>query len=648
MTKSRCLLVCALLSACSGAGDEGASGGSGVDGGTGGDGGGSPGPAADASAEDAYVPDKGPPPDPTVLVHLTFDSPTDLKKVVVDEPTTHLTVADGALQVKSFTQHTAIVDSTPDGTPSDSFDLASGPLVVSMRVQSNSTPIVPSPALAPSVLPKAWIAFFPQSGRKQAPRITFNWSETGNDGFVFAQGSDLESSRALLAMQPEPKSLVTLTPMINDERFYEFRVTLTLARPGVVRAVASAYDRDRLVLRGDAEFVLTKTSGEIAFGGYADRSAPLVIDDFQIRRVAGDPPKEPAMTFSTSDPVHVWIPPGVQKVKGIYIESPGCCGDSNGVWDAREYLANFARAYDLAVLAHVTNQSPTLVEAGLRQLANASNHPELNTVPIVVYGFSAGSVWATRFANQFASRVVAFVADAYAMPAQVSAGAARAIPSIFTCGDSVDLVAVSDLVQSLESTRGQGAHQAFFAKERFSHLELGSYALYLPFFARALQARSPQGALPLLPVDENKAFLVQTLSGDDADKQKPSTMAQIFPAAGFTGDASKTGWLLDKATAYVAAAYGSYRRAVHITPIYDAKVGEARDAVVRVLPSMAAWSKIEIYDFANLVHTFMPGDAPLVFRYADLSQGVHALTAQLTLAGKTYVSFPQTFAVTPN
>lgn len=62
---------------------------------------------------------------------------------------------------------------------------------------------------------------------------------------------------------------------------------------------------------------------------------------------------------------------------------------------------------------------------------------------------------------------------------------------------------------------------------------------------------------------------------------------------------------------------------------------------------MAGWTKIEVFDYARLIHTFAAGADRLSFEHAGLSRGVHAVSAQLTIGNKTYASFPQTFLVTP-
>lgn len=603
----------------------------------------------DGGSVDAAAGRGGETADPNVLARFGFDSPDELKKLRLDDTPGAVTIEGGVLKIAAFSQHTAILDDQPDGTPTNNFDLAKGDIVIAMKVQSNSSPVVPSPALANSVLPKVWISFFGQSGRKQAPRVTFNWSEVSNDGFVFAAGSDLENSRIAPSMDAKlSKTRAVLTPMVNDERFYDFRVTLHLQSPGVVRAVASAFDGTRLVLRDFFDFALAKTFGELAFGAYSDRTAPLVIDDFTVTRGKADEPIDPQMIFSTAGPVHVWIPPGVSKVKGVFIDSPGCCGDSNGSWDYRQYLFNFARTYELAVLAHVTGQSQDLVEKGLANLATKSGHPELTTVPIVIYGFSAGSDWTSAFTSKFASRVVAYVADASSKPSDVAA-AARGVPGIFTVGDLNDYTPLATMLSSFESVRDVNNHQAILFKEGFSHLEMGSFYLYMPFFVRALDARSPTRALPLLPPDESKAWIIETPTLNPPGAPAPAPMPTIKPAAGYAGGpTNKTGWLMDKEIAYIAAAYGGYRRAVHITPMYDAVAGESRIVKIRTLPSMANWTKLELYDHATLIKTFEPGAAATSFNFANLSKGVHTLIVHMTQGGKVYTSFPQTFIVTPN
>ena len=244
--------------------------------------------------------------------------------------------------------------------------------------------------------------------------------------------------------------------------------------------------------------------------------------------------------------------------------------------------------------------------------------------------------------------MVAYVADASSKPTEVAA-AARGVPGIFTVGDSGDYTPLATMLASFESVREANTHQAILFKEGFPHLEMGSFYLYMPFFVRALDARSPTRTLPLLPADEANAWVIETPTLNPPGAPAPAPMPTISPAPGYAGGPiNKTGWLMDKEIAFVAAGYGSCRRAVHITPMYDAVVGESRTVKIRVLPTMSDWSKIELYDYATLVKTFDAGAAATTFNYANLTKGVHTLIAHMTKGGKVYTSFPQTFVATPN
>ncbi len=584
-------------------------------------------------------------PDPNAAASVFFNDPADLGKFVVDGVQGEVTVANGALNIAPSKQHTAVFDTTPDGTPSNPFDLEAGPLTITFRVKSNTTPVVPPVAIVGKSLPRIWLSFFPQQGRTNAARMTFSWQETSNDSISFGTGYDLTSSRATVPADNEKPGKAILTPIYNGDQFYEVRTTLTKKAAGMVHIVTRIHDGTRIPLEAEQDLAMAKLSGEIAVGGWADSTAPLLIDDFQIIKGATEVHTPKATAFHTSSKVHLWIPPGVTTVKTLWIESPGCCGVSDGTWDYHPHYRNFARAYDMAIVGHDYQTNAQAVAAGINQLADDSGHPELKTMPVVIYGFSAGSKWTSSFVSAFPGRVIAFVADAYSTPNDIAAGS-RGVPGLFVCGASNDLCTAS-IVGQMQTARTAGARFGFLEKEKLGHAELGTFFTFMPFFHRAFANRFANRTLPLLAVDDSKAWLIQTGSWNDTvNLTGPVPMPKIFPIAELQGNVRDTGWLMDKDTAFVAAAYTGFRRAVHITPIFDAVEGDSRTVTVRVLDSMKAFTKVELYDYATLIHTFAAG-APLDFEMKNLTAGVHAPSAQLTFEGKVYVAFPQTFVVVP-
>ena len=306
----------------------------------------------------------------------------------------------------------------------------------------------------------------------------------------------------------------------------------------------------------------------------------------------------------------------------------------------RGYTKQFCRIHGFAAIGTPKdNILSGAMKQALASLTQLSGHAELATVPMLLYGFSAGSVgslpsWTNDPALR--PRVIAYHADAYATANHFNADAQK-IPSLITSGQA-DLVPMEQQHTAHAAARNGGARMALLERQGLPHAELGAFYIFMPLFERIMKS-------PLQQVDDSKAWLLDK-STWNATGTAPVPMARIMPAAGFTGNLGNTSWFIDKDSAFVGAAFATFRRAIAITHPHHGVAGDTRKIRIRVLDAMKDWSKIEVFDYATVVGTLQPG-APLEFTFASMTAGVHAVSAQVTHDGKVYPSMPVPVLIAP-
>jgi len=128
---------------------------------------------------------------------------------------------------------------------------------------------------------------------------------------------------------------------------------------------------------------------------------------FRVRYEASSTPGELSMPVNYT----VWIPPGVETLRGVVVHQHGCGEGSaksglTGAFDL--HWQALARKHDAALLAASYEQpadvdcqlwcdprkgSDAAFRRGLADLAEASGHPELGSAPWALWGHSGGAMW---------------------------------------------------------------------------------------------------------------------------------------------------------------------------------------------------------------------------------------------------------------
>lgn len=264
----------------------------------------------------------------------------------------------------------------------------------------------------------------------------------------------------------------------------------------------------------------------------------------------------------------LWVPDGVQKVRGIIVHQHGCgtgaCqGGETAAYDL--HWQALATKWDCALLGPSYHQqeqqncrlwcdprngSASTFLRSLDDFVHQAKRPELNQVPWCIWGHSGGAFWGSLMQTLYPERIVALwhrsggAINAWAkeeIPRPQFPAEAFKIPTMCNPGlkerDDPRMVGAWTAGTGLfHLYRSQGAPIGFAADPRSSHECADSRYLAIPFFDACLEQRLPDvgtEAQTLKPIDQKKAWL-SDLSG-----------AKPVPADEFKGHENESVWLPD-------------------------------------------------------------------------------------------------------
>lgn len=234
--------------------------------------------------------------------------------------------------------------------------------------------------------------------------------------------------------------------------------------------------------------------------------------------------------FADSAKYGVYLPEVSGPLQGVLILQHGCTMEQFGITKPYDlqYQA-FAKKWKLAILetaiygdCHIWNEpnsgSATAVFNVLEQIAIQTGHSELNAVPWLLWGHSAGGYWSLAMLRDYPERILAIVsysaardpqwdykADAAKVPLLLRhAGADDGVPEIL-CWETAS--------NTFNKLRGIGSPVIIAHNEGQNHNF--SYLRYMaiPFYEATLKQRLPKDhSSDLMDLDPNHLWLGDTLS----------------------------------------------------------------------------------------------------------------------------------------
>ena len=286
---------------------------------------------------------------------------------------------------------------------------------------------------------------------------------------------------------------------------------------------------------------------------------------FRIRYEAGAEPGGAIFPVNYT----MWIPPGIERLRGIVVHQHGCGEGScrsglTGAWDL--HWQALAKQHGCALLAPAWEQpeqadcqkwcdprngSGDSFLRALKDFGELTDHPELVTVPWVLWGHSGGGHWAGGMLLLYPERVVAAWLrsgvplleadpDRTSIRPHVLPEAALHVPIMCNPGTK-EGVTVKDgrfagvwpaNERFFRALRSRGGQIAVAVDPLTSH-ECGNQRyMAIPWLSACLAARLPaQADMPLRVLSETDGWLA------------PVTGTEAVLAADFAGDQTTMGWL---------------------------------------------------------------------------------------------------------
>jgi dienelactone hydrolase len=197
-----------------------------------------------------------------------------------------------------------------------------------------------------------------------------------------------------------------------------------------------------------------------------------------------------------------WSPPYTQPLRGLIVLTPGLDGDGRA-WAHDPAWQALAQKYGLGLVAScLQGRSYQLPQAGtgeafrsaLRQFAQQASHPEIATLPLLLWGESAGGQWNYNYLLWRPEDVMAFVVNKGGYYSQAEADSrARAVPGLFILGQSDDAFRIAAITALWKAGRDAGALWALTPQPNSGHEFSKTGPLGRVFFEAVLKARLPDG-----------------------------------------------------------------------------------------------------------------------------------------------------------
>ncbi len=272
----------------------------------------------------------------------------------------------------------------------------------------------------------------------------------------------------------------------------------------------------------------------------------------------------------------LWIPNGVEIVRGVIVKQHGC-GASTGLvyandlqWQALALKYQFAllgSRYTTDLKVGGYSDDPCNIwgaidlgseEAFLKALdefGQKSHHPELDKIPWVLWGYSGGADWSVQMSQKYPDRTIAVIAmrgggakisptepnklltadinpTVLGMPALFALGAAEPINTVYF-EEGYDLPK-----QVFSRFRKAGALWAIAVEANLGHSSTDTRLLAIPYLDSILTTRLATDSTKLRKLDETKGWLANPVTHE------------IFPIRQYKGDPLQAAWLPDQKTAY--------------------------------------------------------------------------------------------------
>jgi pimeloyl-ACP methyl ester carboxylesterase len=255
----------------------------------------------------------------------------------------------------------------------------------------------------------------------------------------------------------------------------------------------------------------------------------------------------------------LWIPDQVQTLRGLLVRQHGCGDLAAGTgldhakdlqWQALAAKHQFALLGTQILMgdrhcddwAYIDRGSGEAFMKAINDLAQKSQHPELETIPWAMWGHSGGADWAAQMLQKYPDRTIGAVAvrcGAVTFPEKADPKM-MGVPFLLAIAQKEDAVVdeCRDLPKRVFAQyRKAGALWALAEEANGTHDVGDSRLLAIPYLDALITARLPINGTTLRAIDISQGWLGNLASGE------------ITPANQDQGDALAAAWLPNEETA---------------------------------------------------------------------------------------------------
>jgi len=261
--------------------------------------------------------------------------------------------------------------------------------------------------------------------------------------------------------------------------------------------------------------------------------------------------------------------PSAKKINAILVLQHGCGMEQFGITRNHDlqYQA-FARKYGLLLIepsihgncrvwGNPESGSAEALFKVLAMQAKEENHPEIEKVPLLLFGHSGGGYWTLGMLRDYPERILAAVCYSAAWDPQYEyKKEAAEVPVLLRhAGDGDGKTCPETAVNTCAILRAMDGLAAVALNEGENHNLSRMRHISIPFYEAAIKYRLPKdGPAKMRPVQHKYCWL-----GDPETKE-------IFPEKGYSGDKSKLCLFLDQEIALKWQEYVRTNDVADLTP----------------------------------------------------------------------------------
>lgn len=377
---------------------------------------------------------------------------------------------------------------------------------------------------------------------------------------------------------------------------------------------------------------------ETMFGSVSATAQDVYLDTLVKLRVPKKNSKRSSEGGLEHVPFRIWIPAGVQTIRGVTFNPYYTKAVTQKHWQAA------CRQWGFGILAanffgarH--DEIPEMIHSALAVFADMSDHGELALAKLCPVGMSAGAGMSTRIAEMLPERTIAV--GAVCLEVGPRDAESFKIPMLTVFGER-DGRQYEKLLARLPAARARGARFAIAPQWRRKHEFARANNLVMLLFDAAIRRRLGPPNTALKPFDEHSGWL-----GDVSNWREGQ--ATIAPYSEYDGNKAAACWFPDARTAHAWRAFVTYKPALKLKnppglgdgqPFVLRRVGAAIEVQLAGSPETA--ERIAVYAGSDKLGDLQAGR--LVVKFAK--PGIYPLYLESRTAdGSLARSRPNTLIV---